>query len=130
MTVAIITLAGALAIICTAAGVLVWLLRDSFLSERASFAAEVMATREQIAAEVERDAFKAKALKATTEAELATKTAEAAQRAANRAREELVTRVSKEVLSASPADVLRIVDDLLSSPLPGVSADSPAPPAG
>ena len=95
--------------------------------ERASFAAEVMATREMNAAQVERDLHKAQAMRAEAESIEMRRQIDAAQRAANVAREELVRRVKNEIVSADHADALRIVDELLAAPLLPASSAATAP---
>lgn len=127
MIAAVITLAGSLGVAIIAIIALAYFARDAMNDARAAFGAEVIAIRNQLLVEMERDGLKARLAKAEAERDAANQRCQTAERAANRARQELVNRVSNEVVSASPGDVVAIVDGLLSQPPPIVSTGNPSP---
>lgn len=98
-------------------GYVVYALRDAVADQRASLGSESLAVQARFVAEAARDGYKAQAAAAQQSEQEARADLVAAQLALNAARKELVDRVQREIVSATPADAGRMVDELLAQPL-------------
>ena len=104
-------------------------LADAVRSDRASFAAEVNATRERIDVEAQRDDALAEAKRLRLDVTAAANQLAAVNSSLVRARKELIDRVEAEIIHARPGDAGRLVDELLARPLLP-AGDDPAATAG
>ena len=102
---------------------------ESRKSDRASFAAEVEATRERIAVEAQRDDAIADHAREAQAHDQTIKALETAQRGLAIARKELIKHAEREILAADPADLARRVDELLSAPILDADASDGTPEA-